>query len=85
MILPVLSTCGDTSTATCPGRRYTDGLVVRRDRIIDVGITTVTDVVYAEHPATACDTAMSLVAGEQPGDSIAVLALHRTPPATAEA
>jgi phosphoserine phosphatase RsbU/P len=57
---------------------YTDGLVERRDRIIDVGIKALTDVVRAEDPQAACDTAMSLVAGEQPGDDIAVLALHRT-------
>jgi sigma-B regulation protein RsbU (phosphoserine phosphatase) len=64
---------------------YTDGLVERRDRIIDVGIKMLIDVVYAEDPETACDTAMSLVAGEQPGDDIAVLALRRTPTDLAEA
>jgi putative methionine-R-sulfoxide reductase with GAF domain len=58
---------------------YTDGLVERRDRIIDVGIKALTDVVTAEDPQAACDTAMSLVADEQPGDDIAVLALHRIP------
>jgi sigma-B regulation protein RsbU (phosphoserine phosphatase) len=57
---------------------YTDGLVERRDRIIDVGIKALADVVTADEPDTVCDTAMALVADEKPGDDIAVLALRRS-------
>ena len=55
---------------------YTDGLVERRDQIIDIGLKALTEAVSADDPDTACDTAMSLVT-DQPSDDIAVLALRR--------
>lgn len=63
---------------------YTDGLVERRDRIIDVGIKALTNAVHADHPEAACNAAMSLVTDQRPGDDIAVLALRRVPPAGTE-
>jgi putative methionine-R-sulfoxide reductase with GAF domain len=57
---------------------YTDGLVERRDQIIDVGIKTLMDAVHADDPDAACDTAMSLVDSRQLEDDVAVLALRRT-------
>jgi putative methionine-R-sulfoxide reductase with GAF domain len=56
---------------------YTDGLVERRDQIIDVGIKTLADAVQADEPDIACSTAMAVVADAQPDDDIAVLALRR--------
>jgi phosphoserine phosphatase RsbU/P len=58
---------------------YTDGLVERRDQIIDVGIKTLLDAVHADDPEAACDTAMSVIGDEQPDDDVAVLALRRVP------
>ncbi|MBL7258791.1 PP2C family protein-serine/threonine phosphatase [Paractinoplanes lichenicola] len=57
---------------------YTDGLVERRDQIIDVGIKALTDTVHADDPESACTAAMSVVAGRTPSDDIAVLSLRRT-------
>jgi len=59
---------------------YTDGLVERRDQIIDVGIKTLTDAVRADDPDTVCHTAMTVLADEQPTDDIAMLALRRLAP-----
>jgi putative methionine-R-sulfoxide reductase with GAF domain len=59
---------------------FTDGLVERRDQIIDVGIKTLTSAIEADEPDAACNTAMTVVAGGQTGDDIAVLALRRCPP-----
>ena len=59
---------------------YTDGLVERRDQVIDVGIKSLTGVIEADEADAACNTAMTVVAGGQTGDDIAVLALRRSPP-----
>ena len=58
---------------------YTDGLVERRNQIIDVGIKALIDVVHAGHPDTVCATIMSRLGVPQPTDDIAVLAVHRNP------
>jgi phosphoserine phosphatase RsbU/P len=57
---------------------YTDGLVERRDQVIDVGIEALAEVVRADDPESACTTAMSVLAGRPPSDDIAVLSLRRT-------
>jgi sigma-B regulation protein RsbU (phosphoserine phosphatase) len=56
---------------------YTDGLVERRDQIIDVGIKALADIVRAEDPETVCNTATAILAGDHPSDDVAMLALRR--------
>jgi putative methionine-R-sulfoxide reductase with GAF domain len=58
---------------------YTDGLVERRDQVIDVGIKALLDVAGSDDPETVCDTVMSHVGPEHPTDDIAVLAVRREP------
>ncbi|BCJ47233.1 cyclic diguanylate phosphodiesterase [Actinoplanes ianthinogenes] len=58
---------------------YTDGLVERRDRIIDIGIKELLDAVRPGHPETLCSTVMSRVAQDCPTDDVAVLAVRREP------
>jgi phosphoserine phosphatase RsbU/P len=60
---------------------YTDGLVERRDELIDVGIERLTTVVRAESSERVCSNIMAVVGSEQPTDDIAVLAVRRLPPA----
>ena len=58
---------------------YTDGLVERRDQIIDVGIKSLLDKATADDPETVCATVMSEVALARHTDDIAVLAIRREP------
>jgi phosphoserine phosphatase RsbU/P len=59
---------------------YTDGLVERRDRVIDEGIMALVDTVRADPPDQVCDTVMARVGHDQPTDDIAVLAVRRHDP-----
>ncbi len=58
---------------------YTDGLIERRDRIIDVGLKALVDVVEPADPETVCSTVMARVGQEKPTDDIAILAVRRAP------
>jgi serine phosphatase RsbU (regulator of sigma subunit) len=61
---------------------YTDGLVERRDRPIDEGLTRLCEVVSAHPPDRVCAAVMrALVGREPPGDDIALLALRWQPEA----
>ncbi|GIF01950.1 PP2C family protein-serine/threonine phosphatase [Paractinoplanes rishiriensis] len=55
---------------------YTDGLVERRHRIIDVGIKTLLNTVRPDDPETVCATVMSEIAQDRPTDDIAILAIR---------
>jgi phosphoserine phosphatase RsbU/P len=74
-----------TMVAVGPGQTlylYTDGVVERRDTAIDVGIDRLCEVVEAGDPESGCmQVAAHLLAGGQPEDDWAVLALHRPAPA----
>ncbi|MEV6596244.1 GAF domain-containing SpoIIE family protein phosphatase [Actinoplanes sp. NPDC051346] len=63
---------------------YTDGLVERRDEVIDVGIQALAGVVEPDDPETVCRRIMSFLGLERPTDDVAVLALRRTAATTAE-
>ncbi len=56
---------------------YTDGLVERRDRIIDVGLKALVSAVQADDPHTVCSLVMSEVAQNPATDDIAVMAVRR--------
>ena len=56
---------------------YTDGLVERRDRVIDDGLHRLIDVVVPGPADTVCTTVMSRIGMEQPTDDVAVLAVRR--------
>lgn len=56
---------------------YTDGLIERRDRIIDAGIEALIEVVRPAAPEIVCSEVMTSVGPDQPTDDIAVLAVHR--------
>jgi len=58
---------------------YTDGLVERRDEIIDVGIKALVGVVEPDDPETVCGAVMSRLGLDQPTDDIAILAVRREP------
>jgi phosphoserine phosphatase RsbU/P len=58
---------------------YTDGLVERRDRIIDVGIKELLKIARPDDPETVCGTVMSHIAPEHPTDDVAVLVVQRQP------
>jgi serine phosphatase RsbU (regulator of sigma subunit) len=60
---------------------YTDGLVERRDRVIDVGIKMLVDAVRADDPEIVCGTVIAEVALEHPTDDVALLAVRRECPA----
>ena len=69
-----------TTAALPPGAVllcYTDGLVERRDEIIDVGIKTLVGAVQADDPDAVCGTVLSRVGLVQPTDDIAILAVRR--------
>jgi len=69
-----------TTAALPPGAVllcYTDGLVERRDEIIDVGIKALVGVVEPGDPEGVCGTVMSRVGLQQPTDDIAILAVRR--------
>lgn len=59
---------------------YTDGLIERRDEIIDVGLGALTGLVTAGDPEAVCDTVMATLGSDQPGDDVALLAVHRPVP-----
>ncbi|WP_181773984.1 PP2C family protein-serine/threonine phosphatase [Amycolatopsis pittospori] len=53
---------------------YTDGLVERRDHLIDVGLQRLTDVVTADEPEVVCSRVMAALVGGTPAqDDIALL------------
>jgi sigma-B regulation protein RsbU (phosphoserine phosphatase) len=56
---------------------YTDGLVERRDRVIDDGLDRLTAVVVPASADTVCTTVMSGIGMEQPTDDVAVLVVRR--------
>ncbi len=56
---------------------YTDGLVERRERVIDVGITALVEVVRPQPPDDVCTTVMAHLGSDQPTDDVAVLAVRR--------
>jgi phosphoserine phosphatase RsbU/P len=74
--------CRRTTTVALPPEAvllcYTDGLVERRDRIIDVGIKSLIDALRPDEPEVVCHTVMSTVGLEHPTDDVAVLAVRRT-------
>jgi serine phosphatase RsbU (regulator of sigma subunit) len=58
---------------------YTDGLVERRDEIIDIGVQRLTDMVQADDAETVCATVMTRMGASRPTDDMAVLAVRRLP------
>ncbi|MFC7533716.1 PP2C family protein-serine/threonine phosphatase [Actinoplanes sp. GCM10030250] len=56
---------------------YTDGVVERRDRVIDVGLDRLINAVHAVPPEAVCATVMAIAGEEQPTDDVAVLAVRR--------
>ncbi|MFI1995697.1 PP2C family protein-serine/threonine phosphatase [Actinoplanes sp. NPDC020271] len=56
---------------------YTDGLIERRDEVIDIGLARLTGAVRAENAERVCATVMAATGAEQPVDDVAVLAVHR--------
>lgn len=56
---------------------YTDGLVERRDQVIDVGLKDLVNAVKADDPHSVCSAVMSEVAQDPATDDIAVLAVRR--------
>ncbi|WP_312033941.1 SpoIIE family protein phosphatase [Actinoplanes sp. TBRC 11911] len=56
---------------------YTDGLVERRDRVIDEGMERLTSMVTPAPAEALCNLIMAGVATEQPTDDVAVLAVRR--------
>jgi sigma-B regulation protein RsbU (phosphoserine phosphatase) len=59
---------------------YTDGLVERRDEVIDVGIERLRATVKPGPAEQVCATVMAALAEERPGDDIALLAIRRAGP-----
>ncbi|MEU8243108.1 GAF domain-containing SpoIIE family protein phosphatase [Actinoplanes missouriensis] len=58
---------------------YTDGLVERRDQVIDIGLDRLTAAVRAAPAEEVCVTVMADAGVDQPADDVAVLALRRHP------
>ncbi|BBH68947.1 cyclic diguanylate phosphodiesterase [Actinoplanes sp. OR16] len=56
---------------------YTDGLVERRDQVIDIGLDHLVASVRAAPADVVCATVMADAGVEQPSDDVAVLALRR--------
>lgn len=57
---------------------YTDGLVERRDHLIDVGLRRLADVVTADQPGVVCARVMAALVGTTPAqDDIAILVARR--------
>lgn len=56
---------------------FTDGLVERRNQLIDVGLARLTDLVKADTAERVCATVMAAADTDRPSDDIAVLAVHR--------
>ena len=57
---------------------YTDGLVERRDEVIDTGIERLRAAVTPGPAEQVCATVMASLAEERPGDDIALLAVRRS-------
>lgn len=69
-----------TTLALRPGALlfcYTDGLVERRDEVIDIGLKRLTGIIEAGSAESVCATVMAGAAGEAPTDDVAVLAVRR--------
>jgi hypothetical protein len=79
--------CSSTVLALPPGAVlcfYTDGLVERRDSIIDVGLQNLSDALAAADPDAVSARIMARLIGTRPAhDDIALLVLRRDPPASA--
>lgn len=59
---------------------YTDGLVERRDRPVDVGMRQLAATVRAGEPDRVCAEAMAVMIGSRPAqDDVALLAIQRRP------
>jgi serine phosphatase RsbU (regulator of sigma subunit) len=58
---------------------YTDGLVERRDRVIDEGLDRLTQIVTPGPAEALCNKIMSGFGMQQPTDDVAVLAVRRLP------
>jgi phosphoserine phosphatase RsbU/P len=58
---------------------YTDGLVERRDRVIDEGMERLTEIVAPAPAEALCNLIMSRIGMEQPTDDVAVLTVRRLP------
>ncbi|GAA3727570.1 SpoIIE family protein phosphatase [Plantactinospora mayteni] len=58
---------------------YTDGLVERRDELIDIGLERLRTAIQPGPAETLCATVMTTLGVEQPGDDVALLALRRDP------
>ncbi|MBB2948643.1 putative methionine-R-sulfoxide reductase with GAF domain [Actinoplanes lutulentus] len=56
---------------------YTDGLVERRQQVIDIGLGRLVETVLAGPADVVCATVMAEAGVEQPTDDVAVLALRR--------
>jgi serine phosphatase RsbU (regulator of sigma subunit) len=57
---------------------YTDGLVERRDRPVDDGMTALTAAIWAEEPERLCARVMATMIGSRPAqDDVALLVVHR--------
>ncbi|MEA5360166.1 GAF domain-containing SpoIIE family protein phosphatase [Amycolatopsis sp., V23-08] len=57
---------------------YTDGLVERRDRPVDDGMTELADAVRAGEPERVCARVMATMIGSRPAqDDVALLVVHR--------
>ncbi|GAB7046609.1 PP2C family protein-serine/threonine phosphatase [Catenuloplanes indicus] len=57
---------------------YTDGLVERRDEIIDTGLARLAAAIEADDAEEVCRKVMAAVGMEQPRDDIALLTMRRT-------
>jgi sigma-B regulation protein RsbU (phosphoserine phosphatase) len=72
-----------TALALVPGAVlfcYTDGLVERRERVIDIGLGNLVRTVRPAPADVVCATVMAAAGVEQPTDDVAILALRRRPP-----
>ncbi|WET80849.1 SpoIIE family protein phosphatase [Amycolatopsis sp. QT-25] len=59
---------------------YTDGLVERRDHLIDVGLRRLADVITPDQPGVVCARVMAALVGTTPAqDDIALLVARREP------
>jgi sigma-B regulation protein RsbU (phosphoserine phosphatase) len=58
---------------------YTDGLVERRERVIDIGLERLVNTVRPAPADLVCATVMAEAGVEQPTDDVALLALRRRP------
>ncbi|WP_234359005.1 PP2C family protein-serine/threonine phosphatase [Plantactinospora sp. BC1] len=58
---------------------YTDGLVERRNELIDVGLDRLRAAIEPGPAETVCATIMAALGVEQPADDVALLALRRAP------